>query len=128
MPTGPQGNLLELRSHESLWPMLFHDGPGGTEQPNSGLRRYDASWRLLRQGEGVNMPFRNEAVLVARTPPRSDKAEAVAQDGVSPSRLWLDHLPGTQPQRPALSGYLQQETYVRIYIPVQTPTNTPKKP
>jgi hypothetical protein len=127
MPTGRQSDLSELKSYRALWPVLYHDGPGGTDQPNSGLRGFDASWRLLRQGEGVHLPFRNEAVLVARTPPRDDRAETVTQDGVSPSRLWLDQLPGTQAQRPALSGYLRQETYVRIYIPVQT-QNTPNKP
>jgi hypothetical protein len=77
---------------------------------------------LLPQGEGPRR-YRHEVILVARTPPRIDKAETVAREGVSPTRLWLDELPGTQPQRPALSGYLQQETYVRIYVPVQ-----PSKP
>jgi hypothetical protein len=127
MPTGQQ-RTWPLESYTSLWPMLFHDGPGGTEQPNSGLRGHDASWRLPLQGEGAQRRYRDEAVLVARTPPRSDKAETVARDGVSPSRLWLDQLPGTEPQRPALAGYLQQETYVRIYIPVQPPTKNRGKP
>ncbi len=48
--------------------------------------------------------YRDEAILVARTPPRSGRAETVAQDGVSPTRLWLDELPSARTQRPELSG------------------------
>ena len=38
--------------------------------------------------------------------------------GASPSTLWLKALPGSGP-RPAVPGTLQQETYIRIYIPVK---------
>jgi hypothetical protein len=102
-------------SHTLMRPLLFRDVGG---RPNSGLRQLDETWRVSQQGEGRERRFRDEVVLVARTPPRTDKAETVTQDGVSPSRLWLDDLPGSRPQRPPLSGYLQQETYVRIYIPL----------
>ncbi len=111
-------NLQPSGSYRMLRAFLFSGAPGGGQQPNSGLRQFDEGWRVLSQGEGQQRRYRDEAILVARTPPRSDRAEAIAQDGVSPARLWLDELPGTQPQRPALSGYLQQETYVRIYIPL----------
>jgi hypothetical protein len=47
----------------------------------------------------------------------SGPAEEVSQDGVSATRLWLGHLPGEGNREP-LKGYLSQETYVRIYIPV----------
>jgi hypothetical protein len=102
----------------SLRALLFHGAPGGGQQPNSGLRRFDEGWRLLALGEGQQRRYRDEAILVARTPPRNDRAETVAADGVSPSRLWIDELPGAQEKRPDLSGFLQQETYVRIYIPL----------
>jgi hypothetical protein len=105
-------------TYNTLRPLLFYGVPGGRQQPNSGLRQFDEGWRLLSLGEGQQRRYRDEAILVARTPLRNDRAETVTQDGVSPARLWLDALPGTQPQRPALSGYLQQETYVRIYIPL----------
>jgi hypothetical protein len=116
MASGPQRSRM-IQSYSSLRSLLFHDA-GGDEPPNSGLRGLDAAWRLPPQGEGPQRRFRDEVILVARTPPRIGKAETVALDGVSPTRLWLDHLPGTQAQRPPLSGYLQQETYVRIYIPL----------
>jgi hypothetical protein len=118
MPSSQQRAWLNLPSSLAFRRLLFHDLPGGSGQPNSGLRSLDESWRLQLQGEGARRRYREEVLLVGRTPPRSDRAEAVTRDGVSPTRLWLDELPGTRPQRPALSGYLQQETYVRIYIPL----------
>lgn len=113
-----EGSSPSRVSYKTLRPLLFYGVPGGKQRPNSGLRQFDEGWRVLSLGEGQQRRYRDEAILVARTPPRSDRAEIVAQDGVSPTRLWLDELPGTQSQRPALSGYLQQETYVRIYIPL----------
>jgi hypothetical protein len=118
LPSGQQRPWNNLMSYQALRPLLFHDVPGYAAPPNSGLRHLDESWRLLPSADNLRQGYRDEAILIARTPPRSDKAEAVTQDGISPTRLWLDHLPGTQPQRPTLSGYLQQETYVRIYIPL----------
>jgi hypothetical protein len=115
--SGSQRALPNLTSYRILRSLLFYNISDGGLSPNSGLRQLDEAWRLS-QGEGPQRRYRDEAILVARTPPRSDRAEIVAQDGVSPSRLWLDELPGTQAQRPALAGYLQQETYVRIYIPL----------
>jgi len=104
--------------NKTLREFLFHGAPGGGQQPNSGLRRFDEGWRIQSLGEGQQRRYRDEAILVAHTPTRSNRAETVSQDGVSPTRLWLNELPGTQAQRPALSGHLQQETYVRIYIPL----------
>ncbi|HTU19126.1 MAG TPA: hypothetical protein VMG10_13785 [Gemmataceae bacterium] len=118
IPSGQQQPTPSLASYGTLRSLLFYSAPGGGQQPNSGLRQLDEGWRVLSQGEGQQRRYRDEAILVARMPPRSDRAESVAQDGVSPTRLWFDDLPGTQTQRPALSGYLQQETYVRIYIPL----------
>lgn len=118
LSTGQQRVYPSLGSYALFRALLFHSAPGSGRRPNSGLNQLDEGWRLLAEGEGQQRRFRDEAILIARTPPRSGRAETVSQDGVSPSRLWLDALPGEQPQRPELSGYLQQETYVRIYIPL----------
>jgi hypothetical protein len=104
----PRRSSSSPGSFRTLQAFLFHGAPGGGQQPNSGLRPFDEGWRVLSQGEGQQRRYRDEAILVARTPPRSDRAETVMKEGASPTRLWIDYL----------SGYLQQETYVRIYIPL----------
>jgi hypothetical protein len=101
-------------------PLLFYK-TSNDPRPNSGLRSYDQSWRLRPQ-EGIGgqrETYRDEAILVARTRPLADRAEQVTRDGVSASRLWLNHLPGTVAERPALHGTINQETFVRVYIPVR---------
>jgi hypothetical protein len=93
-------------------------GPQRLELINSGLRAFDQSWRLRPQP--VSSRFRDEAILVARTPMLSDRAEQVTRNGGAPSRLWVGALPGDREERPDVPGFLTQETYVRVYIPVQT--------
>ena len=69
------------------------------------------------QGEGRATPLRDEAILVVRAPPRSERAEScLARRGLADAPV-ARRIARQAPQRPALSGYLQQETYVRIYIP-----------
>src|SRR5262249_36279523 len=104
-------------------PLLFYKASNNS-QPNSGLPSYDQSWRVQSQaGAGGPGPTpRDEAILVARTRALSDRAEQVTRDGVSASRLWLGRLPGTVSERPALPGYINQETFVRVYIPVRPAT------
>lgn len=118
IPSAAGGASPSLASHETMRAALFHGIAGGGQQSNFGLRFLDAGWRIQAHGEGPQRRYRDEAILVARTPPRHDRSEAISQDGVSPTRLWLDELPTPQTPRPPFSGYLQQETYVRIYIPV----------
>ena len=73
--------------------------------PNSGLRRFDQSWRLDAEGRGDRRAtvFRDEVDAGRPDADRcSDKAETVAQDPGSPTRLWLDRLPdGNAAARPA---------------------------
>jgi hypothetical protein len=102
-----------------------HGSPVASGWDDNRLRTYDHSWRLAPAGvAGPGDPrLRDEAVLIARAPTLNDRAEAVARDPASATRLWLDALPGQRPDRPALSGWLAQETYVVIYVPVKA---TPK--
>jgi hypothetical protein len=109
---------------------LAHRGNqgGGQGLANSGLRTLDQSWRLRRLLEfptpppGAGTRYRDEAILVARTPMLSDHAETVTEHGASPARLWLGALPG-EGDRPSLPGFITQETYVRVFIPIQAPDN-----
>jgi hypothetical protein len=111
------------RSHYALKQLLFY-ALVNRKEGNSGQRHLDQSWRLAPLNTVPTTPqlqYRDEAVLVARTPSAADRAEAVTAGSDSPTRLWLGALPGQQSQRPPLPGYLAQETYVRVFIPVRIP-------
>lgn len=100
--------------------MLFHAHEGvALEQANSGLRRLDQGWRLrgfpLRD---TQRRYLDEVVLIGRVALPPSRAEDVTKDGASPTRLWLGALPGEGAREP-LNGFLAQDTYVRIYIPVK---------
>src|SRR5262249_60871815 len=100
----------------------FTAASGSAELGTSGLRGFAQPWRLQplpEYPEPDRTPYRDEAVLVARTPMLSDKAELVSTHGASPSRLWVGALPGSGGERPHLPGFLVQETYLRVYIPVK---------
>jgi hypothetical protein len=110
------------KSYRALKPLMFHALSGNAEADDSGLRPLDQSWRLQPLSMVPTPPqlqYLDEAILVGRAPSVTDRAEAVTAGGSSPSRLWLDALPGTRPDRPALDGHLSQETYVRVFIPVR---------
>ena len=99
-----------------LWGMLFHETgvqSGARTLQNSTLRRLDQSWRLSEANT-------EEVIVLLKLAKVSGNAEEMmtSADSGSPSRLWLKALPGSGP-RPAVPGTLQQETYIRIYIPVK---------
>ena len=120
----PQSFIRPKRPYELMKDLMFHGKAEGSQMLNSGLRTLDESWRLNAEktasGESV---FRDEVILVGRTPTLSDRAETVANNPGSATRIWLDRLPDGKSAPPALPGYLAQETYVRVYIPLQ-----PSKP
>ena len=103
----------------ALWGMLFHeqglkvDLSGGRTLQNSTLRMLDQSWRLT---DGNT----EEVIVLLKLAKVSGNSEEMmtAADSASPTALWLKGLPGSGP-RPAVPGTLQQETYIRIYIPVK---------
>jgi hypothetical protein len=114
--------LDERSAFVVMKPLLFYQAAGTWPGSNGGLRQYDQSWRLLRASV-IPLPerpeYRPEAILVARLPLMVDGAEKTTTHPCSATRLWLGSLPGEQPSRPSLSGYLTQETYLRVYIPVK---------
>ncbi|HVS35002.1 MAG TPA: hypothetical protein VMS17_05430 [Gemmataceae bacterium] len=119
VPAVPRNQLMK--------DMLFHTKTtGASAKTNIGLRVFDQSWRLdekkvqVEQGKEGRV-FRDEIILVARTSALSDQAAKAMNDPACPTRLWIDRLPDGKSKPPIPSGYLTQETYVRVYIPVQHP-------
>jgi len=60
-------------------------------------------------------------IVLLKLAPTSGPSEEMFTDAssASPTKLWVKGTPGKEP-RPAVPGVLQQETYVRIFIPVLT--------
>jgi hypothetical protein len=120
----PQGNNTAKQPYELLKDLMFHPKEGG-RMTNSGLRPFDQSWRLEAEktvAPGQPDPaWPDEVILVARTPTLYGQSETVARDPGSATRLWLGRLPGGNAERPGLSGFLGQQTYIRAYIPIQSP-------
>lgn len=79
---------------------------------NAGLRSLDQSWRLPKRGE-------SHAILVGRLPSRQGAAEDMSKHTASATRLWLGAVPTPGASRPPLEGILRQDTYVRVFLPVQ---------
>jgi hypothetical protein len=92
---------------------LFHDANNDrrADLRNPSLQRLDQSWRLRQENE-------DEVILFGRLATAKGRAEEVSQGPASPSRLWLDRLPGSG-DRPPLAGALEQDTLVRVFIPVR---------
>jgi hypothetical protein len=61
--------------------------------------------------------YLDEAILIGRVAIAPGTAEKVVDTNISPTRLWLGKLPG-EGEREPLPGFLGQDTYVRIYIPI----------
>jgi hypothetical protein len=76
---------------------------------NVSLAQLDQSWRLAHS---------DVAFVVGRIPRQDGSAEQMSRGSASPTTLWLGSLPGSGQPRPALSGTLRQDTYVRMILPV----------
>lgn len=85
------------------------DGAGRTK--DSLLYNLDQSWRL-GQKQGI--------ILVGRMPRKQGAAETITRDSLSASQLWLGQLPVSGQPRPEIPGSLNQETYVRVFLPIKT--------
>jgi hypothetical protein len=103
--------------------MLFHDFiDGGHVQRNHLLRPLDFGWRIDDRFFGQNDRRTREVILFARVRPKVDAAETLTIDPKNPlpTKLWLGDLPDQEKKpRPALSGQLNQDTYIRVLLPVR---------
>lgn len=101
----------------NLWGLLFHEKATvrGNIFQNGTLRPLDQSWRLDDANTG-------EVILMFKLK-RASKQEANAlmtdTDSPSPTRVWLHGLPGRGTDKWAVDGIVQQDTYVRMYLPVK---------
>jgi hypothetical protein len=77
---------------------------------NNTLRQLDQSWRLVKH--------QDEAMLFGYIDFAYGDAEKINQDPGTPTRLWLGQLPGSGQKYESLAGTLQQETYLRVFLPV----------
>jgi hypothetical protein len=129
LPLNPAGRPVNANfrerpraSHPVMQRLMFFRSAEQKEEANAGMRELDQSWRLAVLPEfppPADPRFRNEAILVARTRMLCDNAEAVTAHPASPTRLWLGSLPADGGERPAVPGVLTQETYLRVFIPVE---------
>src|SRR5207248_4769297 len=108
-----QGVSTAADSKEDIFRrLLFHEKLANTGQAkNISLRELDESWRVR---------LANEVILFGRLAVQNAPAESVTKDAVSPSRLWLGQVPGPKVTRPELPGTMTQDTYVRVFLPVQS--------
>ena len=106
-PAPANGSVSEVLFHEAT---LFNDNAAPM---NSTLRRLDQSWRLSERNH-------DEVIVVARLNTAKGLAEEVltAKNTVSPTLIWLKELPGEGKPRPPVKGMMKQDTYIRIYVPI----------
>lgn len=92
----------------------------GSQQSNQALRPLDQSWRL-EDFQGKKDTGVRTAILIGRLPRAQGSAETLTaeNDARLPTQLWLGGLPGENWTRPALTGTLIQDTYIRVLIPVR---------
>jgi hypothetical protein len=128
-PSDPSGHLItraQLDSLTSSWAMkrvMFYEASQQPEPANSGLRRFDQSWRLqarqaFQPGQGSH---REEAIIVGRAPLFLGSADDLTAKDQAPTRLWLGALPEGEDKPPSVPGEMFQETYLRLYVPVKNP-------
>ncbi len=103
--------------------LLFHERfDTQNNVRNHSFRNLDLSWRITDDlGEQPAGAGIREAILVGRTKVAAGEAEALTSDSVKPlaTKLWLGDLPDGGRGRPTLVGRLNQETFVRVILPVR---------
>jgi hypothetical protein len=82
------------------------------------FRPLDCCWRLTEDGRDGGL---REAILFARVRPLSGQAEPMTRDAANPlpTKLWLGDLPDPTRSRPDIAGQMNQDTFVRVILPVR---------
>jgi hypothetical protein len=98
--------------------ILFHESFDHQQAVhNHLLRRLDLGWRFEEKGRPLAYRTR-EAILFARVASAAGAPDNLTQDLLA-TRLWLGEIPPTGKARPALTGTLNQETFVRAIVAVK---------
>lgn len=85
------------------------------------LRPIDLGWRIKEEPRGQHDRNTREAILIGRVRYPTDSAEALSNNAKKPlpTILWLQGIPESGQARPTLSGQMNQDTYVRVILPVR---------
>jgi hypothetical protein len=86
------------------------------------LRPIDVGWRIQDEQDGLSADRRTrEAILFARVRFASGPGEELTKDSQTPlpTKIWLGGIPEDGKTRPELIGHLNQDTYIRVFLPVQ---------
>ena len=86
---------------------------------NHMLRPLDFGWRVDKDRTDQRDRGTREAILFARVAFISGNAETVTRDHPLPTKLWLGDLPDEGRRRPDLVGLLNQDTFIRVILPVR---------
>lgn len=111
----PKPTSADNKNPLALWGLLFHQQASlRNGLQNGGLRPLDQSWRLSDSND-------SEVILLFRLKRAKGPAGemATAPDSPSPTRVWLHGLPGRGNDKRDDQGFIQQDTYVRVYLPVK---------
>lgn len=102
----------------NLWGLLFHEKASrqaASNLNNGTLRPVDQSWRLSEAND-------SEVILLfklKRAAKQNANALMTEPDSASPTRVWMHGLPGRPNDTWKVDGIVQQDTYVRMYLPVK---------
>ncbi|MGE3804265.1 MAG: hypothetical protein AB7K24_06300 [Gemmataceae bacterium] len=97
--------------------ICFHEiYPEDNRERNINLRGLDQSWRIRLEGQ---------AILFGWCARSAGPGQEENDGPQASSRLWLGAVPGGNAARPPLSGKLTQQTFVRVFMPVQPANNDP---
>jgi hypothetical protein len=102
-----------FESAATLKKAMFFDAWQNQGARNNTLGYLDQSWRVVNHS--------NQAILFGYLAIDYGDAEKVNQNAGTPTRLWLGQLPGSGQNYERLAGTLQQETYLRVFLPVNEP-------
>ena len=103
--------------------ILFHESVDiNNNVPNHLLRPLDLTWRMHPERIAPGDSRTREGILFARVKFASGSAEGITDDRSNPppTKLWLNgELPETGKARPSLSGQMNQDTYIRVLLPLR---------